>query len=314
MPGRTEPIAPEILEEAADWLMRCRAAPTDAAVAAALASWCAADARHRAAFARAERAWEIAGDIGPSEPARVIPFPLKRRSHRRWALAAAAVAAVACFALPALNLRLAADHLTDTAATEMVTLADGSIVTLSADSAIASEIDGTMRHVTLLRGEAFFDIAHDTARPFVVNADGTEIEVLGTAFDVDLGPTETRIAVARGKVAVRARGETSTLLPGEGIVIGPETRTLTRQPEAQIAAWRQGLLVVDNVSIAEVVARISRYHVGLIVVPDADFATRRVTGVFDLKDPAKALRGLVDTQGGRLVTLSPYLTALMSGS
>lgn len=314
MPGRTEPIAPEMLEEAAHWLMRCRAAPDDAALGAALASWCAADARHAAAFARAERAWAITGDLGALAPAEVIPFPRKSRPPLRWVAAASAIAACAIFAFPALELRLSADHLTGTAMTENVTLADGSVVTLAAESAISSEINENSRRVTLLRGEAYFEVAHDAARPFVVSAKETEIEVLGTAFDVDLGPGETRIAVAHGKVAVRAHGETSTLLAGDGIAIGPEVSTPTRQPDAQIAAWRQGLLVVDNVSIAEVVARIGRYHDGLILVPDADFAARRVTGVFDLKDPAKALRGLVDTQGGRLVTLSPYLTALMAGS
>jgi len=308
----------EIQEAAADWLIRCRAQPTDAALAAALAQWCAEDPAHARAFARVERAWEIVGEIGATErPADIVKLPKRHRhSGRIWGLAgiAAAAAAILIVILPAVSLRLGADHLTGTAASKTVYLTDGSTVTLAADSAIRIEMSPEARQVELLRGEAYFDVARDATRPFRVAAAGMEVEVLGTAFDVDLGDGSTRVAVERGRVAVRAHGAELRLAAGEGITIDDGRLVPTRQPAAQVAAWRQGQLVVEDVSVAEVVARLARYHDGIILLPDADFAARRVTGVFDLGDPAKALRGLADAQGGQLITLSPYFAVLIAGS
>lgn len=317
MPGQAQPtarvtIAPEILEEAADWLMRCRAEPMDAGLAAELAAWCARDSHHAAAFAQAERAWDITGRIGPALPAaEILPFPRRRRPLA----VAAALAVAASFAialLPGLSLRLQADHLTGTGGSEIAQLADGSTITLAADSAVSVMLDDQTRAVALLRGEAYFDIAHDTNRPFVVTAGDTEITVLGTAFDVEFGDAATSVTVARGRVAVRGAHESVTLTAGDALRV-EESGTLRRsqQPEPQIAAWRRGLLVADNMPIADVVARLDRYYQGLILLPDADFAAQRVTGVFDLRDPAKALRALAETQGGRLMKVTPYLTALL---
>jgi transmembrane sensor len=318
MPGPARStIPPEILDAAADWLMRCRERPTDAALAAELAAWCAADLRHARAFARAERAWGLVGDAMMAATAptqtRVVPF----RRQYRWlpaALLAAAAAAVAIVALPGFSLRWEADHLTGTATTRTVHLADGSVVTLAPDSAIRTAIEDDSRRVELLQGEAYFDVAHDSARPFRVIAAATEIEVLGTAFDVDIGADTTRVAVERGRVAVRAAASEAVLEAGDIALVGAAGLAEASQPVAQIAAWRQGLLVVDDVPVADVVARLARYYDGIILVPDADFAARRVTGVFDLTDPARALRGLADAQGGYILTISPYFTALVSGS
>lgn len=320
MPGQAQPtarvtIAPEILEEAADWLMRCRARPTDAGLAAELAAWCAHDPVHAAAFARAERTWDMTGRIGPALPAaEILPFPRHRRPLAMAAALAVAASLTLAF-LPGLSFRLQADHLTGTGGREIAHLTDGSTITLAADSAISVRLDGKTRAVALLRGEAYFDVAHDANRPFVVTAGSTEIEVLGTAFDVDLGKAATSIAVARGKVAVRGSHESVTLTAGEAVRV-EDGAALTRshQPEPQVAAWRRDLLVADDMPIADVVARLDRYYAGLILLPDAAFASQRVTGVFDLKDPAKALRALAETQGGRLLTVTPYVTALMGAS
>ena len=83
--------------------------------------------------------------------------------------------------------------MTATGESRTVTLADGSQVNLSGGSAIGVDITSEERRVRLLSGEAFFDVAHDAARPFTVEAGEARIVVLGTAFDVALDPSATTV-------------------------------------------------------------------------------------------------------------------------
>ncbi len=74
-----------------------------------------------------------------------------------------------------------------------------------------------------------------------------------------------------------------------------------------VAAWRAGKLIVHDATVAEVVAELDRYRAGLILLQDQALATRKVTGVFDLLDPAAALRALLQPFGGRITAFTPYL-------
>src|SRR5690606_5459811 len=84
-----------------------------------------------------------------------------------------------------------------------VTLADGSMVTLDSDTRMLARIGSGRRDITLLAGRALFDVAKDPHRPFVVEAGGRTITALGTMFDVDVSPTELRVTLAEGVVAVQ---------------------------------------------------------------------------------------------------------------
>jgi transmembrane sensor len=66
-------------------------------------------------------------------------------------------------------------------------------------------------------------------------------------------------------------------------------------------------LIVHNAIVAEVIAELDRYRSGLILLQDRALATRKVTGVFDLRDPAAALRALLQPFGGRITAIAPYL-------
>jgi transmembrane sensor len=81
---------------------------------------------------------------------------------------------------------------------------------------------------------------------------------------------------------------------------------------AQIASWRDGRLMVDNVTVADVVEEFRRYYPGVILLRDQRLAARRVTGVFDLHDPVAGLRAVLQPYGGHLTTITPWLL-LVSG-
>ena len=311
---------------AADWLIRVREAPGDAALARSLAHWLDERDEHRRAYASVERSWQIMAELAPAPadpqghdrleapPPAVLAFP--RRLWRPLAISAALAAALVAFlAAPALVLLMEADYRTGTGARQALALADGSRVELGADSAVAVDMSGARRVVRLLAGEAFFDVRPDPARPFVVDAGGVDVTVLGTRFNVRLTSTDAGVELAEGTVSLDypGHGQAHTrLVPGQSALVDLRTGALVTGEIAvdDIAVWREGRLFVQDATIAAVVEQLQRYHRAWITVPDGALAQQRVTGLYDLTDPDRALRALVEPHGGRMREISPYMRVL----
>lgn len=325
---------PSIQEEAAAWLLQLRETPQDPDLCRRFEGWRSQSSEHQAAWDRTAAMWNALG-AAPAGYERLSPArgtstarppmrPASGHPRRAWTrpigrpgLAAASAAFALCVALffgPAVMLRLHADQLTTTAEIRTVKLDDGSTVVLGADSAIKSTFGEGGRKVTLLAGEAFFDVVAD-GRPFVVTAGSVEVEVLGTAFDVRMTSAATDVALAHGSVRTRFgddRGSQATLEPGEVISIEHDNGAETRAAIAisDIATWREGRLYVTNQTIGSVVELIQRYHPAWITVPDRGLAAKRVSGIYDLTKPDQALRALVGPYGGNVRSVSPLLRVI----
>lgn len=321
----TDERALSLHEVAADWLMRVRSAPGDAAVARAFEAWLDASEDNRRAFAGVARSWELIGEVPPAhfDPQNAMTSPARPISAvahpRRWRPLAATVALAACLvaflAYPTLLLLIEADYRTSTGINQTVTLADGTRIALGADSAIAVDMAEDRRRVRLLQGEAFFDVRPDPARPFIVDAGGVDVSVLGTSFNVRLSAADTVVELAEGVVDLDYPGHAGArarLAPGQSALVDLETGRLTRGAIApqDIGTWREGRLFVQDATIADVVEQLQRYHRAWITVPDGALANRRVTGLYDLADPDRALRALVEPHGGRMREISPYMRVL----
>lgn len=304
-----------------DWLLRLKANPDCRQTAVEFEDWLARAQINRAAWRDASKTWEALGEVKPRHadlwPARPIALPAPPRRNRRGLMTGAALALAAALliviAAPALMIWLQADFRTGTGENRVVTLADGSAVNLSADSAVDVELTPDGRHVRLLSGQAFFDVAHDAARPFTVEAGNAKVVVLGTAFDVALDETETTVQLARGVVGISREGQAvAEMAPGEVAIVDGETGAITRHtlPIEEIGAWRSGRLFVNDVTIDSVVARLQRYHPAWISVPDRALGRQRVTGLYDLSDPDRALKALVQPHGGTVRSVSSYARIL----
>ena len=317
-----------LLEEAMDWFMLLRDAPTDTVLVAAWEEWRQSSDDHAAAWSRICRTWAALGEMpavspdvtrSPPEP-RVTP---KRSRLPRGSLGFAAASLmsaglVAVLLGPALQLRLEADFRTGAGETQIVTLADGSRVTLAPQTALADDFNGTVRHVRLLAGEAYFEVERDPSRPFVVDARDASVRVLGTAFSVRDTGDGTRVELAHGVVALqphRPEGVLElTLAPGDAVSVDrkggkPE---LSHVEPSDIALWREGRLSVTDQPLGDVMALIQRQHPAWIMLPESDVAALRVTGLYDLADPDKALMALVAPFGLHVRAASPYLRIVTS--
>jgi transmembrane sensor len=331
--GTPEKENDAIWDEATDWILRIDAAPDDAALHARRDAWLLENEEHAKAYRKAERAWHLAGDVPPAHadhwaakaaaeaaPSRIVDMPRQRAAGRRhlgWSLAGCALAAC-LFVVPALQLQLRADYATGVGQSRQVTLADGTIVHLDTASAIGARFTTSGREASLLSGRAFFQVVPDTERRFSVDAGNATVIVTGTAFSVGLTTESIAVAVQRGSVKVNDKqGRTieARLLPGERLRIDRTTAAMTRDKIAvsQVAAWRHGQLVVEDATIAEVVGELRHYHRGLIIVRDAALASRHVTGVYDLRNPAAALRAAVQPYAGTVHELTSYLLVVSGG-
>jgi len=182
-----------------------------------------------------------------------------------------------------------------------VPLDDGSSVELNTRSSMEVEVNSQGRHVTLLSGEAVFNVVHDAAHPFRVDSGGIEIQDLGTTFAVrQQGNGTTSVSVLDGRVKISTKDPThdgkASVLPTiveaerEAIVLLSTHRTdLKVRPVAaeeltRELSWRDGHLIFTGQTLAEVVATLNRYNRRQIRIPDPAIARQALGGVFTTTD------------------------------
>lgn len=291
-------------------------------------SWLRADARHEAAYDRAETLYEALGML----PADELGSAVLRRSWReRWPqwffvaetgrvssvrAGAAALALALCVALAALvapqgepagssSVVATSEFRTGVGEIRTVSLVDGTAVTIGAKSELVVSMDSDLRTVQVLRGAAYFDVASDSDRPFVVRAGELSATVVGTQFDVRHNGGVARVAVAEGEVAVRfphiIAGQTTSLKKRATLTAGSRVAaTLTEglrdvEPVAPsaVAGWRSKRLVYAGATLAELVADAERHSALRVSVkdPDSRLSDLKITAFFDGND----VGGMIET-------------------
>ena len=278
-------------------------------------AWVGVDPRHAVAFARMEAAWESSERLRAAPPSldQVIPvgadsiLPIMaggagRRGFMFGALAAAGAAVAATVGWRRLNnVEL---HRTGVGQRQTIALSDGSTVTLNTASTVETSFTDKERRVRLVRGEALFEVAHDAARPFLVDAGSARFRALGTAFNVRLRPDVVELTVTKGVVAVASReGEVNVpaatrIAAGAGAIVrsGAVAPTaLDDQHLRQRTAWQDGVLEFDGESLAQAVGEFNRYRSQPIVIGDARLEALRIGGRFEVNEADKFLAALTSS-------------------
>lgn len=162
-------------------------------------------------------------------------------------------------------------------------LADGSKVWLNAQSSIRYPVAfvGNERQVEVI-GEAYFEVAHDVSKPFIVKASSVKIEVLGTHFNVNSYSEENAVktTLLEGKVKVRstAINAQTTLVPGEQARFIKQSQALVKVNDIDVdaeVAWRFGLFQFDNADLKTVMRQLERWYDVEVqysgAIPDREF-------------------------------------------
>jgi transmembrane sensor len=223
-----------------------------------------------------------------------------RRHYLPW-VSAASLALIAFIVLQLPNAESpVVGHSTELGEQRSIVLDDGSIVTLNTLSEVAVRFDSSTRQVTLVAGEALFDVASDPERPFVVETGTMSLSVLGTKFSVYRRNDSTRVAVVEGSVRAVSRqtpDEPLVVRAGEGAVATADGISLAdpRFDIGKAIAWTERRLVFDGAPLAEVVREFNRYNRKPLIVEDSALANRAITTVVNAHD-VSALVGFLELE------------------
>ncbi|CAO3438402.1 FecR family protein [Azospirillum doebereinerae] len=320
-----------LFSEASAWFFRLQAEDHTATERAAFAAWLARGPAQARAWAEVRdllgaleapaRAAHHAATPAASRTAKRPQTAPVRRILRGFATAALVLllAGGALWRGPTLYQNAIADHATAAGQRLTLRLPDGSTADLNGDSALAVDFRGEERRVRLLRGEAWFQVTHDPAHPFVVDAGVGAARVLGTQFSVRRDADRVTVTVGEGLVEVAALEsggafqweDTVRVHPGESVETGPRGLSAPQPTDPGIAfAWRHGQIVFRQQSLASVIDALNRQWPGRVVLLNDEAAERVVSGVFSLDRPDPVFDALERGIGVRATRITPYLTLL----
>ena len=286
---------------------------------ARLEAWAAADPRRAGAYARALAAnhyLDRAVALGPGFVAQPLAVS-NGMGRRRFLTGFGLVGAAAGLAGLGFWLRWS-QQLIVTGKGDMrrVALPEGSSITLNTDTRVLPQLDENLRHVALLDGEALFEVARDKGRSFVVEAGGVRIEVVGTSFVVRRhADGVVSVVVREGIVETSWNGEVGhqRLTAGDALRVQPDG-SATATPLAADAierstAWREGLIDLNGLTLADAAEEFARYSRRRIQIDDAAIGDMKISGIYSTSDPegfAKAAAlslGLSATVSGNSVRI-----------
>jgi len=325
----------QIEQMAADWLARRDGEDWTDADEAAFVSWQAESTMHRVAVIRLKAVWQhadrlqalgagvVPGSIPEPGQWRVFPFIDRRPpvppsvsaaeeqvnsaessgagKRKRWSLAAGIVLVLSIGAIGYSRFHDPNTYRTAIGESQTVHLADGSQITLNTASSIRVTLTDSERRIELNRGEAFFEVAKDLSRPFVVGAGNKQVVAVGTAFSVRRDKDDLRVVVTEGKVAISsASSHSPTSRGGAGVrplsaespdmvilTAGNIARagaagvlvTETSIPQAeQTLSWRTGYIMLRDTPLADAIAEFNRYNERQLVIGDPALEDLRIGG------------------------------------
>lgn len=270
---------------------------------AAFETWKSADPVHAQAF---DQVWRASQDPALAEAMRLSEQRrgVSRRAGQWAALAGGVVACglAAFVAWPRVQLMIVSPVVLQTAPGQQraVTLADGTQVTLDGATRLEVRLGAGLRQIRLVRGEAFFDVAHDARRPFTVKAPEGSARVLGTAFDLERGDGRLELSVRRGRVRLAPAGlihRTAELTMGQRAFAKGGRLSAVRAFDLRADDWRSGWLETDGVTLARLVERLNRASPTPITIADPALGRQRVAGRFRLDEPQALVRNLALMHG-----------------
>lgn len=284
----------DIDREAAEWAARSENVVSEEETRA-LEVWLDKDPRHLGAYLKAKAVLlHVERHADALRADKVVAFRPRFSPQRRIVLAGGLAASIAAvfFALNSGQRIESATYATAIGESKVVTLADGSAVTMNTNSRLAVRYSRSERSIALEKGEALFDVAKDKARPFIVSTGGVNVRAVGTSFAVrSVSNAQTEVLVVEG--VVRIANQSAELVNAlransQAVITGATQVAVTAvspQEMSRNLAWRSGRIVFRRQTLASAAKEFARYSKTAITFEDSAIANLTVTGAYLANDP-----------------------------
>ncbi len=303
-----KPPGPDALAEAERWYVRLMGPDCTASERMEFERW-QADAEHASAYAQTQLLWRSMGKLARRpEIEQLLRKVLadtapgsKTNSRRSFVVVTSAAAAILAVIGAGFFINLGRDeapgvaYITKPGQSRIIRLADGSQLTLNYGTEVEVRLDNLTRRLRLQKGEALFDVAHDTARPFKVAVGDGEVTALGTRFEVRSDARGVAVTLLEGSVAVdRSKNrEHVRLEPGDQVRFTTAAPMTRRTVDAEVvASWSTGRLRFRSTPLAEALDEVNRYSVTQIRIADPTLKGIPISGTFEVGDTASVVAAL----------------------
>jgi transmembrane sensor len=272
--------------EAAAWIVRLHGPHRCAELEAAFRDWLQAHPENGKQFERVTEVW----DAGSSVPVPGVPRMThwKEEPRGRERSLAAALLLLLCGLAGWITWRawVEPSYTTGVGEQRVVRLDDGTRLSLNSGTRVVITYSDSERRVKLVRGEAFFEVAHNAARPFIVTAGDQQVVAIGTSFVVRYEAARTAITLLEGSVRVSPATDVGlTLAPGERVTFAAGGSRRLDEPKIEaVTAWRRGEVMLDSTQLEDAVAELNRYDKNTLIIDDPRIATLSISGIYHAGD------------------------------
>lgn len=274
-------------DQAASWIARLGTRTISLDTIHEFARW-REDPANAEAYRRVEQLWSRSGELADDPDIQAALEQAQRRRPRRFGAKQIAAAGLATALAASLAVGAFFWQIRDTYATEIgeqrsLQLADGSRVRLDTASKIRVRFTEGERRIELAEGQAFFEVAHNPARPFVVSTSDASVTAVGTVFEVRRVGSETRVVLVSGAVDVAqaaTKGAPQRLLPNQQTAIKLGKAKVSTVNADTATSWTDGELTFVDTPLVEAVAEVNRYLAAPIVLDAPAAESTPINGVF----------------------------------
>ncbi len=314
----TQETAREIDLAAAQWAARMDRGDLTQNDREAFQVWLDGDNRRPGAFARVRavamhtlRAKALGPQFDPDTFAPDEPKDARALgvSRRGWLFGGAAMAAsITGAAIVGFGVSMPQWFSTRKGEMRVVSLEDGSVISLNSATRLWVDFTQNRRLAYLLNGEALFDVAHDSRRPFVVTSGEARVRAAETSFSLrHLADAPLELLVRKGSVIFDHPGlsDAGLRVPANMRVVSSEGQRPVETPLSSDAverelAWRAGRIAFEGETLAQAALAFERYSDTKIVVEDAAFRNEKIAGLFQANDPVGFAQAIGESLNGRV--------------
>ncbi len=336
-----KPSIEQVEQEASEWIARLNGDVVSDNDRAEFKTWLAQDPIHERMYEELLVTWRLFEQLQFEPESTVdtaVHMPVRQTmwqtigqwlyGWRRLAVVTVGVAAALFFGVYLQLMTVSETYQTTFGEHVSVSLPDGSTVQLNSDSRVRVDYSFRTRVIHLEKGEAYFEVAHDTDRPFWVTAGSGWVRAVGTAFGVYLNPKGVRVTVHEGTVKLGAADKALTESISDKVLdntsavltVGEQAsleggvavrRSLSNRDLERVDAWRDGWLYIENENLCDVVTELDRHTPRQLVLEDNQLCSLSVGGSFQANPQgAEALLSMLEVNYGAQISRDGNLTRI----